>query len=81
MNKTEKWNFLQGNLNYSIENKRTNEVGIINTIFNKTLGMFNYENLPDSLPREEMEKILQTIMACLSYHILKDILWADMVEH
>ena len=60
MNKTEKWNFLQGNLNYSIENKRTNEVGIINNIFNKTLGMFNYENLPDSLPREELEKILQS---------------------
>lgn len=60
MNKTEKWNFLQGNLNYSIENKRTNEVAIINNILNKTLGMFNYENLPDSLPREELEKILQT---------------------
>lgn len=60
MNKTEKWNFLQGNLNYSIENKRTNEVAIINNILNKTLGMFNYENLPDSLPREELEKILQS---------------------
>lgn len=60
MNKTEKWNFLQGNLNYSIENKRTNEVAIINNILNKTLGMFNYENLPDSLPLEELEKILQS---------------------
>lgn len=60
MNKTEKWNFLQGNLNYSIENKRTNEVSIINNILNKTLGMFNYENLPDSLPLEELEKILQS---------------------
>lgn len=60
MNKTEKWNYLQGNLNYSIKNKRTNEVAIINNILNKTLGMFNYENLPNSLPCEELEKILQS---------------------
>lgn len=60
MNKTEKWNFLQGNSNYSIKNKRTNEVAIINNILNKTLGMFNYKNLPDSLPLEELEKILQS---------------------
>lgn len=60
MNKTEKWNYLQGNLNYSIENKRSNEVAIINNILNKTLGMFSYENLPSTLPPEEIEKILQT---------------------
>lgn len=59
MNKTEKWNLLQGNLNYSIENKRTNEVSIINNILNKTLGMFKYNNLPDTLPPEEIEKLLQ----------------------
>lgn len=60
MNKSEKWDLLQGNLNYSIENKRTNELSIINNVLNKTLGMFSYENLPSTLPPEEIEKILQT---------------------
>lgn len=60
MNKKEKWDLLQGNLNYSIENKRTNELSIVNNILNRTLGMFSYENLPDTLPPEEVEKILQT---------------------
>ena len=59
MNKKEKWDLLQGNLNYSIENKRTNELGIVGSVLNKTLGMFSYGNLPDTLPPEEIEKILQ----------------------
>lgn len=59
MNKKEKWDLLQGNLNYSIENKRTNELGIVGGVLNKTLGMFSYGNLPDTLPPEEIEKILQ----------------------
>lgn len=60
MNKKEKWDLLQGNLNYSIENKRTNELSIVNNALNKTLGMFNYKNMPDTLPPVEIEKILQT---------------------
>ena len=59
MNKKEKWDLLQGNINYSIENKRTNELGIVGSVLNKTLGMFSYGNLPDTLPPEEIEKILQ----------------------
>ncbi len=46
-------------LNYSVINKTENVQNIIDGVLNKTLTMFLYTNLPDTLPIEEIEKILQ----------------------
>lgn len=59
MNRSEKWDFLLNNRAFDVENKRMNQTQIIETMMNKTLGMFHYEGLPDSLPVEEIEKRLQ----------------------
>ena len=47
------------NLNYSVINKTENVQNIIDSVLNKTLTMFLYTNLPNTLPIEEIEKILQ----------------------
>ena len=45
---------------YQITDKRNNLTDYANSIFNRTLSMFEYENLPDTLPQSELEKQLQS---------------------
>ena len=59
LSKDEKRNYYDNTLNYVITNKTENIDSIIDGILNKTLTMFLYTNLPETLPIEEMEKILQ----------------------
>lgn len=59
LSKEEKRNFYNNTANYSVINKKENVQNIIEGILNKTLTMFLYTNLPDTLPIEEIEKILQ----------------------
>jgi len=62
MNKQEKTNFydfMTGLALYKPTDKTNNINDYTNNFLNKTLTMFLYKNLPDSLPYEELEKILQ----------------------
>lgn len=59
LSKQEKRNYYDNSLNYSVINKTENVQTIIDGILNKTLTMFLYTNLPDTLPIEEIEKLLQ----------------------
>lgn len=59
LSKEEKRNHYNNTLNYVVNNKTENIKNIVDGIFNKTLTMFLYNNLPDTLPIEEIEKILQ----------------------
>lgn len=45
---------------YQITDKRNNLTDYVNSIYNRTLSMFEYENLPDTLPQTELEKQLQS---------------------
>ena len=58
-NKDEKRSFYDNTFTYSTTNKTENVKNIIDGVLNKTLTMFLYNNLPDSLPIDELEKILQ----------------------
>ncbi len=63
MNKQEKTNyydFMNGLASYKPTDKANNLNNLNNMFLNKTLTMFLYQGLPDSLPYEELEKILQT---------------------
>ena len=59
LSKDEKRDYYNNTINYSVTNKTGNINTIIDGVLNKTLTMFLYDNLPDSLPIEEIEKILQ----------------------
>lgn len=59
MFKFEKRSYYDNTITYSTTNKTENVKNIIDGILNKTLTMFLYNNLPDSLPIDELEKILQ----------------------
>ena len=59
LSKDEKRSYYDNTVNYSATNKAENVRNIIDSILNKTLTMFLYSNLPDTLPIEELEKILQ----------------------
>ena len=59
LSKEERRSYYDNTLNYSITNKTDNVKSIIDGVLNKTLTMFLYTNLPDTLPIEEIEKILQ----------------------
>lgn len=59
LSKEEKRSFYNNTVNYSVINKTENVQNIIDSVLNKTLTMFLYTNLPDTLPIEEIEKILQ----------------------
>ena len=45
---------------YQITNKRQSLTDYANSIFNRTLSMFEYKNLPETLPQAELEKQLQS---------------------
>lgn len=59
LSKEEKRSYYDNTVTYSITNKIKNVHSIIDGVLNKTLTMFLYTNLPDTLPIEELEKILQ----------------------
>lgn len=59
LSKEEKRSYYDNTLSYSATNKAENVHNIIDSVLNKTLTMFLYTNLPDTLPIEEIEKILQ----------------------
>ena len=44
---------------YQITNKRESLTDYANSIFNRTLSMFEYKDLPETLPQAELEKQLQ----------------------
>lgn len=45
--------------NYSWKNKSDNVKTTINYMLNRTLRMFKYDGLPDTIPPDELEKVLQ----------------------
>lgn len=59
LSKDEKRSYYDNTVNYSVTNKAENVRNIIDGVLNKTLTMFLYTNLPESLPIEELEKMLQ----------------------
>ena len=59
LSKEEKRSYYDNTLNYSITNKTENVNNIVDAMLNKTLSMFIYNNLPDTIPIEEIEKVLQ----------------------
>ena len=59
LTKEEKRRFYNNSSNYSTTNKTENVLNIIDGFLNKTLTMFLYNGLPETLPLEEIEKILQ----------------------
>ncbi len=59
LSKDEKRSYYDNTVSYSTTNKAENVRNIIDSVVNKTLTMFLYTNLPDTLPIEELEKILQ----------------------
>lgn len=59
LSKEEKRNYYDNTVNYVVTNKTENINNIIDSTLNKTLTMFLYNGLPDTLPIEELEKILQ----------------------
>ena len=46
-------------LNYNYQNKEENVSNYVNYMVNRSLAMFKWHNLPDTIPQEELEKILQ----------------------
>lgn len=59
LSKDEKRSYYNNTATYFTTNKVENVRSIIDGVLNKTLTMFLYTNLPDTLPIEELEKILQ----------------------
>lgn len=62
MNKQEKRDFYNGMGNvrkYNPKSKSVNVVDYLDMLYNKTLTMFLYTDLPETLPDEELEKLLQ----------------------
>ena len=59
LSKEEKRSYYDNTINYDVTSKTKNVQNIIDGVLNKTLTMFLYTNLPNSLPIDELEKILQ----------------------
>lgn len=59
LSKEEKRSYYDNTINYDVTSKTKNVQNIIDGVLNKTLTMFLYTNLPNSLPIDEIEKILQ----------------------
>lgn len=54
------WDIVNKNNTFSIDNKVMNENLLFNMFLSKTLTMFKYKGLPDSIPYEILENYLQT---------------------
>ena len=59
MNKTNMYDNMTGLSEYKTTDKINNVLNIRNMLLNKTLTMFEYQGLPNSLPYIEIEKVLQ----------------------
>ena len=59
MDKTNMYDNMTGLTEYKTTDKINNVLNIRNMLLNKTLTMFDYQGLPDSLPYTEIEKVLQ----------------------
>lgn len=59
LSKEDKRSYYDNTINYNVTSKTKNVQNIIDGILNKTLTMFLYTNLPESLPIEEVEQIIQ----------------------
>lgn len=67
MNKQEKRDFYNGMGNirkYNPKSKSINVLEYLDMLYNKTLTMFLYTDLPETLPFEELEKLLQVNGKC-----------------
>ena len=59
MNKTNVYDNMTGLTEYKTTDKINNVLNIRNMLLNKTLTMFNYQGLPESIPYTEIEKVIQ----------------------
>lgn len=59
MNKTNMYDNITGLTEYKTTDRINNVLNIRNMLLNKTLTMFDYQGLPESLPYTEIEKVLQ----------------------
>ena len=59
MNKTNMYDNITGLTEYKTTDKINNVLNIRSMLLNKTLTMFDYQGLPESLPYTEIEKVLQ----------------------
>ena len=55
LSKEEKRSYYDNTINYDLTSKPKNVQNIIDGVLNKTLTMFLYTNLPNSLPIDELE--------------------------
>lgn len=52
---------------YNYQDKATNVNNYVKYMLNRSLAMFKYHNLPDTIPQEELEKMLQCAGGCVWY--------------
>ena len=52
--------FLNFNSDYDFLDKETNILKLLSYMFNRTNAMFEYENLPDTVPSKELELLIQS---------------------
>lgn len=55
------------NSGYNYQDKATNINNYVKYMLNRSLAMFKYHNLPDTIPQEELEKMLQCAGGCVWY--------------
>lgn len=55
------------NSGYNYQDKATNVNNYVKYMLNRSLAMFKYHNLPDTIPQEELEKMLQCAGGCVWY--------------
>ena len=53
------------NSGYNYQDKATNVNNYVKYMLNRSLAMFKYHNLPDTIPQEELEKMLQCAGGCV----------------
>lgn len=55
------------NSGYNYQDKATNVNNYVKYMLNRSLAMFKYHNLPETIPQEELEKMLQCAGDCVWY--------------
>lgn len=61
------------NSGYNYQDKATNVNNYVKYMLNRSLAMFKYHNLPDTIPQEELEKMLQCAGGCVWYKYENDL--------
>ena len=72
--KSNLWDIVNKNNNFNITNKTANENMLFNMFLSKTLTMFKYKGLPDSLSYEVLENYLQTTGKVFIFKYNEDII-------